>query len=54
MKLEVYDVHGKRVFSTVCEELWYREREIRSMLANGYKVKIDGKVWKPEKGAKNG
>ena len=54
MKLEVFDIRRKRVFVTDCENLCYSEREMRSMEENGYKVKVDGKVWKPEKGAKNG
>lgn len=49
MKLEVFDIRGKRVFVTDCENLCYSEREMRSMLANGYKVRVDGKVWKLEK-----
>lgn len=54
MKQEIYMPNGHKVFESENPAVQYPPEILRSMDENGYKVKIDGKVWHWKKGAKNG
>lgn len=52
MRQEVFMPNGHLIFSTDKKELMYDDALVKSMLKNGYIVKIDGKKVRKPKDAK--
>lgn len=49
MKFEIFNLQGKRVFWTESEKCVPSKEELAYMVKNSrYKVKMDGKVYKPK------
>lgn len=51
-RFEVYNQAGNLVFQTDYEETRPTDAQIRAMAALGYKFKLGGKAWKPQKGGR--
>lgn len=54
MKQEVYMPNEHKIFESENPAVQYPAEVLKSMDENGYKVRIDGRVWHWKKGTKNG